>query len=261
MTSANGLRPELRSNADLLAAGIVSAAAVVLALVDAPAVLRLLPALVLVLFIPGYLLAAALFPQPSLSLTERVVISIGASFALTIVGGLLLAWSPAGLTPVSWATFLAVMSLVGIVAAWWRRRRSAGFMPRIALLPVRGIDLLMLTVAALGIVGIVAATRAIASDMEEPPPAALWMLPVENGALDARVGVRAGDPGGAYTLRVTSTGQLLDEFELDLDAGETWQQVIDFTAETRERPIVARLFDADGDELRFVVLQPLMDDG
>jgi hypothetical protein len=248
----------LNGRLDLVLAITVALAALVAALLNLPPILRLILAVPLVLFLPGYALVSALFAMAPIPTVEKLVISIGSSIALGILVGFGLAWPAIGLGPLSWTIALAGMTIVGSIIAWIRRPAGqAG--------PVRGPSLrrsegILLAIAAVALVGIFVGTRVIASGQETPPPAQLWMIAADDGATDVNLGVRADTPGGDYTIRLTSAGATVEEFSVTLAAGEVWERVLSFTEEQRERPIVARLYQEPEDaEIRLVVLQPLQD--
>ena len=72
--------------------------------------------------------------------------------------------------------------------------------------------------------------------------------------------------GGAdptdYRVVISSAGDPIYEFDVQLDAGEVWERNLNFAAELRTQPIVARLYEGDStDEIRFVVLQPQTNSG
>src|SRR2546428_2524542 len=81
-------------------------------------------AILLILFVPGYVLVAALFPSnKELDWIERIALSFGLSIAVVPLLGLLLNFTPWGIrfAPIV-ATIAAFTILVGL-AAWWRRMR------------------------------------------------------------------------------------------------------------------------------------------
>src|SRR3989442_13389600 len=86
-------------------------------------------AILLVLFAPGYVLVAALFPgslkplEPDIDWIERIALSFGLSIAVVPLLSLVLNFTPWGIrfAPVV-ATIAAFTILVGL-AAWWRRMR------------------------------------------------------------------------------------------------------------------------------------------
>lgn len=246
---------------DLLLVAVTAFAAVLAVLLNLPVVVRLILALPLVFFVPGYALMCALFPARPLPAVERLLISVGASFGITILAGLVLA-RVVGLSATSWTIMLALFGMAGAGVAWLRRKRAATERPYVQLPTVRLRDALPLAVAAVAVIAIIVGTRVIAAQQEVPPPAQLWMLPLADGSFDAQLGVRAGPAGGAYVVQLTSAGVLVEQFDFSLAPGETWETVVDFSAEERQRPIVGRLYEGGSQlEIRFVVLQPPVDAG
>ena len=86
-------------------------------------------AILLVLFVPGYVLVAALFPgaivegKPEIDWIERIALSFGLSIAVVPLLGLLLNFTPFG---IRFAPIVATIALftVGVgYAAYWRRMR------------------------------------------------------------------------------------------------------------------------------------------
>jgi len=88
--------------------------------------LRIALGLPFVLFFPGYVLTAALFPRRNvLDGIERVALSFGLSIVVVSLVGVILNYTPWGINLypilISLAIFIAVISIV----AWYRRRRLA----------------------------------------------------------------------------------------------------------------------------------------
>lgn len=108
---------------DLLAAIVLALATLVFTLTplnDLP--VRIPLGLVMVLFVPGYTLIAALFPRMGdLEGIERTALSFGLSIAVVPLMGLALNYTPWGirLTPV--VVSLVIFTLVMAMAAYWRR--------------------------------------------------------------------------------------------------------------------------------------------
>ncbi len=112
-----------RIPADLLAAVILAIATLVFTLTplnDLP--VRIPLGLLMVLFVPGYALIAALFPKiEDLEGIERTALSFGLSIAVVPLIGLALNYTPWGirLTPV--VVSLVIFTLAMAAAAFWRR--------------------------------------------------------------------------------------------------------------------------------------------
>ena len=84
--------------------------------------LRVVVAIPLVLFLPGYALLAALFPRRAdLGMAERAALSVGLSVALVPLVGLVLNYTPWGIRLVPVAISLEVLTLALAVAAHGRR--------------------------------------------------------------------------------------------------------------------------------------------
>ena len=117
------MRPEL-PRADLLL--VVLAVAVQTALVwltpDLDGPLRVLVGVPFVLVAPGYALQAAMFDPGSLGRTERAVLSLGLSIAVSIIAGLVLNLTPAGLNRDSWSLLLGAITAAGVLTAMVRGR-------------------------------------------------------------------------------------------------------------------------------------------
>jgi len=119
----NDIDKMMKIPSDLLAAVIVALATLIFTLTplsDFP--VRIPLGLVMVLFVPGYTLIAALFPKKAdLEGIERTALSFGLSIAVVPLIGLGLNYTPWGirLTPV--VVSLAIFTMAMAVAAYWRR--------------------------------------------------------------------------------------------------------------------------------------------
>lgn len=86
-------------------------------------------AILLVLFIPGYVLVAALFPgaivegKPEIDWIERIALSFGLSIAVVPLLGLLLNFTPWGIRFVPIVVTIALFTIGVGYAAYWRRMR------------------------------------------------------------------------------------------------------------------------------------------
>ena len=81
-------------------------------------------ALPLIFIAPGYTLTGALFHRRSLDRTYRLLLSLGISVSIVIVGGLLLNALPVGLRPSSWSLLLACLTLVFAALGAYLRRKT-----------------------------------------------------------------------------------------------------------------------------------------
>jgi len=88
--------------------------------------LRLILALPLILFIPGYVLVAALFPDSAdIDTIERIVLSIGASIVIAPLIGLCLNFTPWGIRLEPLIISLTVVILILVIVAGVRRNRAS----------------------------------------------------------------------------------------------------------------------------------------
>lgn len=97
-------------------------------------------ALPLIFIVPGYTITAALFHRRSLDTSYRLLLSLGISISIVIMGGLLLNALPLGLRPSSWSLFLACLTLVfAALVAYLRRKTEQPSSSASRLTPLPGI--------------------------------------------------------------------------------------------------------------------------
>ena len=110
---------------DLLIIDILSVLLILSIIFIPAAVARVILGLPFLLFFPGYVLVAALFPRRELEGIERIALSFGMSIAVTALIGLGLNYTPWGirLEPVLYSifTFIIILSAIAII-----RRRYYG---------------------------------------------------------------------------------------------------------------------------------------
>jgi uncharacterized membrane protein len=80
--------------------------------------------ILLVLVVPGYLLSHLMLP--SLPIEERILLSLGLSVVTAGLLGLLLNFTPWGLSVSTWGVGLGLLALLGAGALFFRWRRSTG---------------------------------------------------------------------------------------------------------------------------------------
>lgn len=145
----------------------------------------------LVLILPGYALTALLFRRGSLGTPEHIVFILGLSLACTIVGGVILNWTPFGLTTASWTVLLAGITLgssAGALVRWRTDTQSVVERLRIDL-STRSVLLLILAVAiAAGAIAV--STIGEVRQRSSQGFVQLWILPA------------AGSSAGEHTIRV-----------------------------------------------------------
>lgn len=109
--------------ADLLAMAIMALAVLLLTLTPLSGLFLRVPiGLLMVLFVPGYVLIAALFPKKGdLDGIERVALSFGLSIAVVPLIGLGLNYTPWGIRLVPVVISISAFTLLMAAAAYWRR--------------------------------------------------------------------------------------------------------------------------------------------
>ncbi|GFO96776.1 hypothetical protein ig2599ANME_0966, partial [groundwater metagenome] len=86
--------------------------------------LRIILALPLLLFLPGYLFIAAMFPRRGeLTPIERFTLSIGISIAITVFDGFALNYTPWGFRPNSIVLSLSIIMGILLIVAYYQRWR------------------------------------------------------------------------------------------------------------------------------------------
>lgn len=204
----------------------VSLAAVVCALVAALVpweVVRVIAALPLCLFLPGYAVVAAAFASRELAPPKRLVLSVGVSLTVLVLGTFFLNVFPFGLRTASWAVLLPLVAIAAARGAALRRdaprrRRPGAFsLPRPSAAGVALVSLALL----IGIGSLVLAQRPLPAE-NAAGYAALWMLPTDSNEEAVRVGVVSNEHDPAsYRLEVTQgRGSPPQTFRLGLEPGE-----------------------------------------
>ena len=157
-------------NRKILIAIIIVALVVFPTIIFTSGALRITLGLLSILFFPGYTLLSVLFPkQGSIGGIERTALSFGLSIAVTPIIGLILNYTPWGITLYSSLITITLFILLTSAIAWYRQRRlppSERFTVTVNIsLPKWGkmgnldralsISLVVAVVAALGCLGYV----------------------------------------------------------------------------------------------------------
>jgi uncharacterized membrane protein len=117
---------EARRHSDLWLIDIVTILLIVVIAFFPSTIARVILGLPFLLFFPGYVLIAALFPKKgSLGEVERVALSFGLSIAVVPLIGLILNYTPWGIRLYPILISLAVFILATSGVAWYRRGRIA----------------------------------------------------------------------------------------------------------------------------------------
>jgi uncharacterized membrane protein HdeD (DUF308 family) len=214
----------LRTDLVLVAVLTVVAAAVVLLVPTGWAVLRAPAAVGLVLALPGYAFAAAVFSPHQLRPAERLLLSVALSIAATILSALLLQVAAVRLTVRPWAGLLSGLGLVALAIAQLRghaqRLRQQRLAPRVAEVLALAMSLLLLAgAAALGFSPLPAPKGTQGST-------ALSIAPV--GLASFRIGASSDQLATRrYIVQVDVTGAPAVRFgPITLAPGQSWSRLV-----------------------------------
>jgi uncharacterized membrane protein len=189
-----------RADLDLKIAAGVAVLAIVVAAADAPSAVRAVPATLLVLVLPGYVLSVALLPAQR-DPFERLLLTVGLSICVAVLGGLLIDRTGAGLTGRSWSVALGLFTIAACVVAGKRRAETVDEAPP-ATAPLREekrVDGRRLGVTALGVavvavvVGAIVIARLPSSSAHVLGSTALWIKPEHAPVGAFSVGVRSDE--------------------------------------------------------------------
>lgn len=223
---------------------------------------RFVAGAVLVLWLPGYALTAALFRRDDLGGVERTLITLGSSISLAILIGFGLNLSGLPLTPGTWAIGLVVVTLVAGASAWLRpSHRPALPRPVVRLTrPTRGS--LLFAMAALLVVSALGLSRIGAEEQPQTGFTELSMTPVNGEAV--RVAVQ-NEESETLTYRVllrTATDVIAEWPTVQLGPGQGWEMQVPLPLS--QRPGVELLLyraDAPDEVYRRVDLGPAPSSG
>ena len=237
---------------ELIAVMVITGLSAILTIfMPATSIVRLLCALPLVFFLPGYSITAALLAPRSLGGAERLLFSLGVSVAVTALSGLALNLTPWGLHTSTWAITLAVIVLVAGAITWLRQGPDARLTPmpverRFKLHFRDGIFVglaVLVTGAAFGLTQLPAAPNGVAGYTS------LWMVPANQGSSnDFRLGIESSEfTETRYRLQVSINGQVVQEWpELSLKPGQTWETEISLQSnQIGSGSVVADLYKLD----------------
>ncbi len=193
-----------------------------------------------VFILPGYAIAAAVFDLRTWRLAERILLSVGLSVAIDIVGGLLINIALEGLVTTSWGALLGAITVGGALVAlvrWWNtpKRRQPDIMlpPDLRKKSRRDSYFGSPLVRVMALVSAVAVAGAFAISLiaaQQAPSAGftqLWLLPPATASADAssvQIGVRNEEQTAkVYNVQLTASGNPVDTWtNISLQPGQSW---------------------------------------
>jgi uncharacterized membrane protein len=247
-------------NLDLIVAVIMAVMNVVWALTcsinrhSTTSALGIILALPLVFVLPGYTLTEAMFHKRALAASHRLMLSLGLSLAIDILGGLVLNLLPIGLQATSWAVLLGLLTAVFALLAAMLRRGARVYRAQPLKFPVSIYACFLLGLAT--IVAVLAVQYSAINLAQQPHPGftQLWMLPsVRSGKSCAvRLGVRSFE-STSVTYRIVLTVnkvQVMTWPSVVLAPQEQWDQSVPIASGTTGSVYVeVRLYKLDKPEI------------
>ena len=242
-------------NLDLIVALIISAMNVAWALLPShtPAI-GIILALPLVFVLPGYTLTEAMFHKRALEASHRLLLSLGLSLAIDILGGLILNMLPAGLQARSWAVLLGLLTAVFSLLVGYLRRGTQLYGAQSARLRFTIYEFILFGLATT--VAILSVQYSAISLAQQPHSGftQLWMLPsvqVEKSCA-VRLGVRSFEVTSVkYRVTMTINGTLAKTWSpVVLAPQDEWDQLVPLTSGTTDNMYVeVQLYRSDKPEI------------
>lgn len=247
----------------------VSSAAIALSLLDTPLWLRAPVGLPVVVLIPGFALLEVLDPKGRLGSMEHFALATGSSIAVTLVTGLLLSASPAGLRTITWNAGLGGLSIaMSLLALHKTREPHAARDHRLVLTPEwlsvlseTGTVFVLTTVLALALASVVATEMLGSEQAVEQGRASvlqLWAVPNEHSALgEIDVGIDNPTENPIECMLIVRQGQVVvQEQPLSLSSEDTLRLTVQPASNASIMfPVEIMLVDnADGRTLRRVAV-------
>jgi uncharacterized membrane protein len=231
----------VRGHKDLRLLVAVSALCALLAVVVPVDLVRLVFALPLALFLPGYAIAAATFARRPVEGPMLVLLGAGLSLAVLPLGAIVLNYAPDGIGAVSWALLLVLIVIGACRAAAIRRPRGREVAPPIPRLRPNAAQAGIIGLAALAAVAALVLAFIPVSAKHAVGYTELWIQPSGGGA--ARIGVRSNEQEqGDYRLVVrfgSSRPPTMRRFALDPGEGRVLRVASGAAA---AQPVSAALF-------------------
>lgn len=181
--------------------------------------------ILMVLFIPGYVLTLAILPH--LDRATVLLLSLGISLSMDVIGGLLLHYTSWGLQPASWAIWLSSITLLGCPIAA-HRRASLSKQPTASRSAMPAGNWMMIVGVALSAIIIftaitIARDSAISSGTTFTQ---LWAVPaIDKDGYAIQIGIRNEELNTIrYNLVAESRGTTINNWDnISLAPGENWK--------------------------------------
>lgn len=197
--------------------------------------------ILMVLFVPGYGIVSAMLPK--VGSEKTLLLSLGLSLSISVIGGLILNLTPWGLTVITQSLLLCTISLLGLFFAWHQRRTfDRNFEMGVPTLE-KGNVIVFVVAGLFLLVSVLMAYQS--SRQTETTFTQLWAIPAvsEAGTYQIQIGIRNEEKQSeTYNLYMEVDGRRLDEWPaIPLPAGGEWVTVYELY-EKPSRPIRISLY-------------------
>jgi len=198
----------------------------------------------LVLAVPGYAIAAALFPPWTIERADRVIYSFVFSIGAAALGGLALQ-TVVDPDRGAWLALLALITFGASAVAQSRRavspiQHAPGQSSRLPAGPHWAVAFL----AALAIAGgaIAIAAGGVHEQQSHRRFASLWAVPVPGGGGTVEAGVWNHGGPASYTLEVRSGGTTIEKLRLRLSPSQQWRATLGPEVSSRGPALLLALY-------------------
>jgi uncharacterized membrane protein len=241
-------RPSVLGERDLVAVAALSVVGLLVTVIPFPDWFRAIVLMPLVIVLPGYALAAAIFPPGFVTREERTVFTIAFSIGAAALGGLLLQLV-VRLDRGTWLGLLLVVTLAACAVALSRRNgqfTATWKMPPIDPVPVAAI----VVAVAIGGAALAIASNSASRQLDRSHFSALWIVPkgINSGrsANQLEIGVQNHEGRSLrYRLRISHHSATVRKWKFRLGSGQLWQTSLPAGSAFGNGPVVATLFRND----------------
>lgn len=253
--------PSAQSSSDLWATVALALFGLIAALAPVDTWVRVVALLPVVLVLPGYALAAALFPPDSLPAAERIVYVVALSISVAALGGVIVQLV-LGLDRTTWAVLLFLVTLAASAAALVRRdpMLDERAQPRFVLPranPLSAAAVLAAGAIAAGAIAI--ASEGARKERDDIRFTEVWVLPPAGVAAgeERTVSIGLSNQEGhraAFQVRVTHGGALLAKWGVSIGDGRRWERTLPPATISPAEPLLVTVLK-DGEAYRRVYLR------
>jgi hypothetical protein len=232
----------------LLGAILTSLIMVVMTFVgNVPWPLRTIFAIPFVLVLPGYAMIVAIAPSYRFGLVEELLLSLGLSIVLSIVGAFVLNTLPGGLSVEAWAVYLGLLTTGLSTTAYFRLWIQIADDTRHIQPELSPRQIVIFAAAAAIVVVAWMIARTGAERLTPPGETQFWMVPDESQVHSVKIGILSREPSLVhYKLQLyDGTIKLMEWPDIAVDTDQEWNAGFTFPPNMRPTKIDARLYRLD----------------